>query len=411
MTVTPSPQSVVVPREPTIPMLNAGWSAVRPQGIDPEELELDVVWSAMLAAAPDPSSLAGGAFDHIHRLAVEFNPAMHDIDQVLSEINQIALAALSPEAPARVGAEPDGMTEDERRRWLAGRSDWREDEWQDHCGRHGCEECRGEIPMTRPRAALTPRHEAPAEGAGEWITGDQLHAIMQSFTDRADVSEIASKINAAITLRARSSAPEAREEPVEVTIFCPQCALPHVDEGDWATTRRHKTHQCQGCGHEWRPFPFATVGVSHPEALNRMERVAKFFDDGGPDFLSSADSRQHGRDIRSVVSAFREGEPVGWKYEVFGPEGRSRSVRSVIGPKPNVAAPVGGYVLYDALYAHPDAPSADKLRIAVGALDKIADEAPYRSGYCQSDVDYAPKLTDFEMQAEARQALMAMGFS
>src|SRR5690606_23189465 len=72
----------------------------------------------------------------------------------------------------------------------------------------------------------------------------------------------------------------------------------------------------------------------------------------------------------------REGE-VGWKYEVVGPEGRSRSVRSVIGPKPNVAAPVGGYVVYDALYTHPAAPSADKLRIAVEAsgflLDRLSD--------------------------------------
>lgn len=55
--------------------------------------------------------------------------------------------------------------------------------------------------------------EAPAE-AGEWITGDQLHEIMQSFTGRADVSEIAAKINAAIALRAQ---PQAREEAQPVT--------------------------------------------------------------------------------------------------------------------------------------------------------------------------------------------------
>jgi hypothetical protein len=40
--------------------------------------------------------------------------------------------------------------------------------------------------------------------------------------------------------------------------------VPHVDEGEWATTRLHKTHQCQSCGHEWRPFSFATVGIAHP---------------------------------------------------------------------------------------------------------------------------------------------------
>ncbi|WP_024354181.1 hypothetical protein [Brevundimonas naejangsanensis] len=50
--------------------------------------------------------------------------------------------------------------------------------------------------------------KSPAEAA-EWITGDQLHEIMQTFTDRADVSEIAAKINATIALRAQ---PPARDD-------------------------------------------------------------------------------------------------------------------------------------------------------------------------------------------------------
>ena len=50
------------------------------------------------------------------------------------------------------------------------------------------------------------------------------------------------------------------EEPVRKTMYCPKCETMHLDEGEWET-RPHKTHQCQGCGHEWRPFPFATVGV------------------------------------------------------------------------------------------------------------------------------------------------------
>lgn len=41
------------------------------------------------------------------------------------------------------------------------------------------------------------------------------------------------------------------------------------------------------------------------------------------------------------------------------------------------------------------------------ALERIADEAPYRSGYCQSDIAYAPTLTAEEMQAVARAALAA----
>lgn len=66
--------------------------------------------------------------------------------------------------------------------------------------------------------------------------------------------------------------PSAGAEPVKVTIFCPRCSLPHVDEGEWAT-RQHKTHQCQGCSHEWRPFPFATVGITHPAPVLMAETL------------------------------------------------------------------------------------------------------------------------------------------
>jgi hypothetical protein len=52
----------------------------------------------------------------------------------------------------------------------------------------------------------------------------------------------------------------ARQAPVPMTLHCPQCAALHVDDGEWAT-RPHKTHQCQACKHEWRPFEYATVGV------------------------------------------------------------------------------------------------------------------------------------------------------
>lgn len=33
------------------------------------------------------------------------------------------------------------MSEDERRRWDEGRDDWRDSEWEDHCGRSDCEFC------------------------------------------------------------------------------------------------------------------------------------------------------------------------------------------------------------------------------------------------------------------------------
>lgn len=42
---------------------------------------------------------------------------------------------------------------------------------------------------------------------------------------------------------------------------CPHCAFEHVDEGEFAT-KPHRTHQCQRCFREWRPFEVYTVGVA-----------------------------------------------------------------------------------------------------------------------------------------------------
>ena len=49
-------------------------------------------------------------------------------------------------------------------------------------------------------------------------------------------------------------------KPVPTVLHCPDCEEIHVDEGEWAT-RPHKTHQCQHCRHEWRPYQVHTVGV------------------------------------------------------------------------------------------------------------------------------------------------------
>lgn len=51
-----------------------------------------------------------------------------------------------------------------------------------------------------------------------------------------------------------------RVTPHPIVTHCPQCGLQHVDEAEWAF-RPHRTHQCQGCMHEWRPFEIPTRGV------------------------------------------------------------------------------------------------------------------------------------------------------
>lgn len=53
----------------------------------------------------------------------------------------------------------------------------------------------------------------------------------------------------------------AGPHPIPMLLICPECRETHVDEGIWAT-RPHRAHQCQHCGHEWRPALVPTVGVA-----------------------------------------------------------------------------------------------------------------------------------------------------
>lgn len=54
--------------------------------------------------------------------------------------------------------------------------------------------------------------------------------------------------------------PASREKPLPMALWCPHCGRQHVDRGVWET-RPHRTHLCELCSCEWRPYEFATVGV------------------------------------------------------------------------------------------------------------------------------------------------------
>lgn len=56
--------------------------------------------------------------------------------------------------------------------------------------------------------------------------------------------------------------PEVEMEvvPLSLEMYCPKCGEQHVDEGEWST-REHKTHQCQSCMHEWKPFLVPSFGI------------------------------------------------------------------------------------------------------------------------------------------------------
>lgn len=65
-----------------------------------------------------------------------------------------------------------GMSEGERRRLLMGRTDWRDAEWQDHCGDLDCDECKG----------FVDDHVAPNLLSDE---DKAVRAILESNHDRA----------------------------------------------------------------------------------------------------------------------------------------------------------------------------------------------------------------------------------
>lgn len=57
------------------------------------------------------------------------------------------MTPIDQEEVARIAA---GLTDGERTRLLLGRSDWREEDWEDHCGDYDCEQCNGYVDGSQP---------------------------------------------------------------------------------------------------------------------------------------------------------------------------------------------------------------------------------------------------------------------
>jgi hypothetical protein len=96
--------------------------------------------------------------------------------------------------------------------------------------------------------------------------------------------------------------------PERIELFCPECGQQHVDKGEWAT-REHKTHLCEFCKHEWRPFEHPTFGVIRAkEAMTERK-------DGLEDYQIGYDQGVYTGDVSTLfvrkgskVIGFIEGE-------------------------------------------------------------------------------------------------------
>lgn len=53
-----------------------------------------------------------------------------------------------------------GLTDGEKSRLLMGRTDWREDDWEDHCGDFECEHCSGWVDQHVAPNLLSPEDKA-----------------------------------------------------------------------------------------------------------------------------------------------------------------------------------------------------------------------------------------------------------
>lgn len=78
---------------------------------------------------------------------------------------------------------------------------------------------------------------ATFEGNGDLVGESSAHTILRVLADPA---------------------------PIPMLMFCPKCALQHVDAPSAARewdNPPHRSHECQGCGHVWRHADVATTGV------------------------------------------------------------------------------------------------------------------------------------------------------
>jgi hypothetical protein len=87
---------------------------------------------------------------------------------------------------------------------------------------------------------------------------------------------------------------------VPMLLFCPRCRLQHVDapqpEKNW-TNQPHRSHECQGCGHVWRPSDTYTTGVANIATKGKADGYA---DPLKPDLapLRALVERWHGLAVR-----------------------------------------------------------------------------------------------------------------
>lgn len=106
------------------------------------------------------------------------------------------------------------------------------------------------------------------------LTEQEILAMIDGWVKRGEAISH-DKFVSAMSMALR----EARRAPVDMVLFCPKCAMQHIDAPEshpldlplshaglpptsagWDNPP-HKSHLCHGCGHIWRPSDTPTNGV------------------------------------------------------------------------------------------------------------------------------------------------------
>jgi predicted house-cleaning noncanonical NTP pyrophosphatase (MazG superfamily) len=95
--------------------------------------------------------------------------------------------------------------------------------------------------------AFTGPHSTVSSGPhrGLWIGHQARARQFDKATEKGDFTNIVMTLDA----------------PEPMILHCLKCKTQHIDKGIWGTTRIHRTHLCSACGHLFKPFDHATVGV------------------------------------------------------------------------------------------------------------------------------------------------------
>lgn len=100
---------------------------------------------------------------------------------------------------------------------------------------------------------------------------------------------------------------ESEPAPIDILLYCPLCSVQHIDKESksWSNPP-HKTHECQNCGHLWRPSDVPTNGIAEIKTKGKRDG---FTQPHGPFPLSTTNFQQKKEDTTWMAGCDEQTDP------------------------------------------------------------------------------------------------------